>query len=125
LGDLFDGEGFARGAEREGFLFAGSDCLVIAASGVGSAIAAAIAARRAGSLTIFDMRQEVAVGLAARLRRHYPDLSVGVGTNDPASYRLVVNATPLGVRPGDPPAVRPATARPSGHSPAKWCCRPK
>jgi shikimate dehydrogenase len=48
-GDLFDGIGFVRGAKRKGFDFPGADCLIVGAGGVGSAIAAAIAAEGAGS----------------------------------------------------------------------------
>lgn len=33
-GDMFDGEGFTRGAKRAGFDFAGADCLVVGAGGV-------------------------------------------------------------------------------------------
>jgi shikimate 5-dehydrogenase len=101
-GDMFDGAGFTRGAKRKGFDFAGADCLVVGAGGVGSAIAAAIAAEGPGSLALCDTRDEVAEGLAARLRRHYPGLSVALRGNDPAGYGLVVNATPLGMKPDDP-----------------------
>ena len=41
-------------------------------------------------------------GLADRLRRHYPQLDVSTGSNDPAGYALVVNATPMGMNEGDP-----------------------
>ena len=101
-GDMFDGEGFTRGARRRGFEFTGADCLVVGAGGVGSAIAASIAAQRPRMLAIFDTRQEAAQGLVARLRRHDPDLLVEIRGNDPAGYHLVVNATPLGMRPDDP-----------------------
>jgi hypothetical protein len=37
-GDMFDGEGFTRGAKRKGFDFAGAKCLVVGAGGVGSPI---------------------------------------------------------------------------------------
>jgi len=101
-GEMFDGEGFTRGAKRKGFDFAGADCLVVGAGGVGSAIAAAIAAQHPRSLAIFDTRRAVAQSLVARLRRYYRDLAVEIRTNDPAGYHLVVNATPLGMRPDDP-----------------------
>jgi shikimate dehydrogenase len=101
-GDLFDGIGFTRAAKRLGFDFAGADCLVVGAGGVGSAIAAAIAAEGPGSIALFDIREAAAEGLAARLRRHYPEVPVRLATNDPAGYRLVVNATPLGMAAGDP-----------------------
>jgi shikimate dehydrogenase len=101
FGDMFDGEGFTRGARRKGFDFAGADCLVVGAGGVGSAIAAAIAAQRPHSLAICDTRPSVPEVLAARLRRHYPELAVDIRSNDPAGYHLAVNATPLGMRPDD------------------------
>jgi shikimate dehydrogenase len=40
--------------------------------------------------------------VATRVRRHYPALEVRVGSNDPAGYDLVVNATPLGMKATDP-----------------------
>jgi shikimate dehydrogenase len=101
-GDLFDGIGFVRGAKRKGFDFTGADCLIVGAGGVGSAIAAAIAAERPGSIALFDIRAASAAGLAARLRNHFPSLAVGLRDNDPAGYRLVVNATLLGTSAGDP-----------------------
>ena len=101
-GELFDGIGFVRGAKRKGFDFTGADCLIIGAGGVGSAIAAAIAAEGPGLIGLFDIHAAAAQGLAARLRRHFPGLTVGLRDNDPAGYRLVVNATPLGMAADDP-----------------------
>jgi shikimate dehydrogenase len=101
-GDMFDGVGFTRAARGKGFDFAGADCLVVGAGGVGSAIAAAIAAEHPGSIALYDTRASTAEGLAARLHRHYPGLDVRLGGNDPAGYGLVVNATPLGMIQGDP-----------------------
>jgi len=106
-GDMFDGIGFTRAAKRIGFDFAGADCLIVGAGGVGSAIAAAIAAEGAGSIALFDVREAAAEGLAARLQRHYPGVPVRLGGNDPAGYRLVVNATPLGMAAGDPLPLAP------------------
>lgn len=101
-GDIFDGEGFARGCERRGFEFAGADCLVVGAGGVGSAIAASIAARRPRLLALCETRRDAREALLARLRRQYPDLAVEIRNNDPAGYALVVNATPLGMQADDP-----------------------
>jgi shikimate dehydrogenase len=105
-GDMFDGIGFTRAVKAQGFDFAGADCLVVGAGGVGSAIAAAIAAEGAGSapgsIALYDIREAAAEALASRLNRHYPGLPVKLAGNDPAGYRLVVNATPLGMSPGDP-----------------------
>ena len=75
--------------------------LLVGAGGVGSAIAASLAAAGTASIGIFDVRIEAAEALAARLRSHYAALEVGTGSNDPAGYDIVVNATPLGMNDGD------------------------
>jgi shikimate dehydrogenase len=102
LGDMFDGEGFTRGARRKGFDFAGADCLVVGTGGVGSAIAAAIAAQRPRSIALCDIRGQIVASLAERLRQYYSDLPVHIRETDPAGYDLVVNATPLGMQRNDP-----------------------
>ena len=101
-GEMFDGIGFTRAAKAQGFTFAGAACLIVGAGGVGSAIAAAIAPERPGSMALYDIRGGAAEALAARLRRHYPGLDIRLGDNDPTSYGLVINATPLGMAKGDP-----------------------
>jgi len=102
LGDLFDGAGFVRGLERNGFHFPGARCLVVGTGGVGSAIAAALAAARIAAIGLYDSNAASADGLAGRLRCHYPALEVRTGSNDPTGFDLVVNATPLGMNPTDP-----------------------
>jgi len=102
LGDQFDGTGFVRGVERKGRSIAGIRALVAGAGGVGSAIAASLAAAGARELMLFDLRPAAATALRERLLRHYPQLVVATGSNDPAGFDLVVNATPLGMQPGDP-----------------------
>ena len=101
-GDMFDGVGFTRGLERKGFRIAGSSCLVIGAGGVGSAIAASLAAHGPASIAVFDAHVASAEALADRLRLHYRQVSVDVRSSDPAGYALVVNATPLGTKATDP-----------------------
>jgi shikimate dehydrogenase len=102
LGDMFDGAGFTRGLKRKGFEFEGAKCLVVGTGGVGSGIAASLAAERVVSLVLCDTNVASAQGLASRLSTHYPKLDARVGSNDPAGYDLVVNATPLGMKDGDP-----------------------
>jgi shikimate dehydrogenase len=111
-GDLFDGVGFTRGAKRKGFAFSAADCLIVGAGGVGSAIAAAIAAEGARSIALCDTRPQAAEGLAARLRMHYPALRIELRGNDPADHHLVVNATPLGMEAGDRLPFDPARLDP-------------
>jgi len=102
LGDMFDGAGFVRGLKRKGFRFAGARCLVVGAGGVGSAIAASLAEAGVAVIALFDVASASALALAERLREHYPPIDVQIRSSDPAGYDLVVNATPLGMKEGDP-----------------------
>jgi len=102
VGDMFDGEGFVRGLRRKGLALQGARALVIGSGGVGSAIAASLAAARPAEIALHDIHAEAAQQLASRLRAHYPAVSVAAGSNDPAGFDLVVNATPLGMNAGDP-----------------------
>jgi len=102
IGDMFDGEGFVRGVVRNGGAIAGRRVLVVGAGGVGSAIAASAAAAGPAALALYDVNLASAEGLAARLAAHYPGLVLSAGSNDPEGFDVVVNATPLGMKPGDP-----------------------
>jgi shikimate dehydrogenase len=102
LGDIFDGEGFARAVRRKGFVADGKKILVLGSGGVGSAIASSFAAAQAELIALYDADGAAMNGLADRLRTYYPSLSVETGNNDPAGYDLVVNATPLGMNADDP-----------------------
>jgi shikimate dehydrogenase len=101
LGDMFDGAGFVRGVERKGKRIAGARALVIGCGGVGSAIAASLAAAGSSEIGLYDPATASAESLADRLRQHYPALRVVTGSKDPEGYDIVVNATPLGMKPGD------------------------
>jgi shikimate dehydrogenase len=113
LADMFDGTGFVRGVERKGRKLAGASALVVGSGGVGAAIAASLAAAAVSRLGLFDTNTAAADALAGRLRAHYPDLEVTTGSNDPASYDLLVNATPLGMNEGDPLPVDMSRVEPS------------
>jgi shikimate dehydrogenase len=102
IGDMFDGEGFVRGAAAKGVAVAGRRALVVGCGGVGSAIAGSLARAGAGEIGLFDGDAARMAGLAERLGAHYPALRVTVGTNDPAGWDIAVNATPLGMNEGDP-----------------------
>lgn len=111
-GDQFDGAGFVRGLQRKGFATAGARALVVGAGGVGSAIAASLAAAGAAQLALFDTNEASVDALAQRLRTVFPQVGVVTGQRDPASFDLVVNATPLGMQPGDPLPVDVARIAP-------------
>ncbi len=101
-GDMFDGEGFVRGLQRKGCTVRGARALVVGTGGVGSAIAASLAAAGVSAIGLFDAHAPSAQALAERLRQHYPALALATGDKDPAGFDIVVNATPMGMNDGDP-----------------------
>jgi shikimate dehydrogenase len=101
IGDMFDGEGFVRGLLRKGCTVAGARALVVGSGGVGSAIAASLAGAGVAAIGLFDAHAPSAQALGQRLQAHYSALQVSLGSNDPAGYDIVVNATPLGMNDGD------------------------
>ncbi|MFO1150585.1 MAG: shikimate dehydrogenase [Alsobacter sp.] len=115
LADMFDGEGFVRGMRRNGRDPRGQRALVVGAGGVGSAIAASLAAAGVAGLALFDVHAPAAEALAVRLRQHYPRLDLAVGSRDPEGHHIVVNATPLGMKDGDPLPVAPERLPPQAY----------
>jgi shikimate dehydrogenase len=111
-GDMFDGIGFVRAVQRQGLVIAGARALIVGAGGVGSAIAASLAAAGVSTIGLFDSRAESAEGLAARIAQHCPGVALQTGSNDACGYDLVVNATPLGMSSGDPMPLNPESIRP-------------
>jgi shikimate dehydrogenase len=102
LGDQFDGAGFVRGVLGKGVDLIGTRALVVGNGGVGSAIAASLAGAGVVGLGLFDPDTAASEALGERIGAHYPRIEVRTGSNDPAGYDVVVNATPLGMNDGDP-----------------------
>jgi len=101
-GALFDGVGFTKALDHWAIPIEGQRILVVGVGGAGVAIAASLAARRAGFVGLYARKPGPAIEVAARLREHFACEVGQVATPDPAGYDLVINATPLGLEPGDP-----------------------
>jgi shikimate dehydrogenase len=111
-GDMVDGLAFVRGLAHSGFAPRGRQALLVGAGGAGSAVAAELA-REGALLRIYDVSRSRAEALAGQLLRGgSPDVRV-VDRPDPTGCSLVVNATPLGMKPDDPLPVDIATLDPS------------
>jgi shikimate dehydrogenase len=113
LGDMFDGAGFVRGVQRKGRPLKGAKALVVGSGGVGSAIAASLAAAGISAIGIFDANSASAESLGERLSEHFPKLKVETGSKDPDGYDVVINATPLGMKEGDPLPIDVARIAPT------------
>ena len=113
IGDMFDGEGFVRGVARNGGALRGKRALVVGSGGVGSAIAASSAAAGAAEIALYDVNADAMKALAERLAQGYPQVKIATGSNDPSGFDVVVNATPLGMYPGDPMPIDVSHLSPS------------
>lgn len=105
IGDATDGHGYLDGIAAEGFDVAGKPALLVGTGGAGSAIAYEILARGASSLALHDIDTARRDSLIARLDKDFPG-KVRIGGTDPRGFALVANATPLGMREGDPLPVQ-------------------
>jgi shikimate dehydrogenase len=99
-GDMTDGGGFVDALKRNDFDPKGKRALQVGAGGAGSAIALALAMEGA-SVTLADLDTAKRDALIARLGRHGHKITA-VEKPDPAGFDLIVNATPAGMKPGDP-----------------------
>ena len=100
IGDMTDGGGFIAALKRNRFDPKGKRALQIGAGGAGSAIALALSMEGA-SVTLCDLDTAKRDALIARLGRHGHKVTPA-GKPDPANFDLVVNATPAGMKAGDP-----------------------
>jgi shikimate dehydrogenase len=99
-GDLFDGEGFAKGMEAEGHELKGAHCALVGCGGAGAAIALALLERDVASLSLWDVDQAKAAHLARRLR---VVTCIEIKVAPPYSRSdVAINATPLGMNDNDP-----------------------
>lgn len=105
LGDATDGHGYMDGIAAEGFDVAGKPALLVGTGGAGSAIAYEILARGASDLALHDIDTARRDRLVAQLNQAFPGRA-RIGGTDPRGFALVANATPLGMRPGDPLPVQ-------------------
>lgn len=111
-GDMTDGVGLVAALRKAGCDPAGRRALVVGAGGAGSAVALALIEAGAAAITVADLDPARCGGLAGRLSA----VSIGAvraGPPDPAGCDIVVNATPAGMDPGDPPPVDAARLAPA------------
>lgn len=100
-GDMFDGAGFVRGIEAKGERVRGRRVLMFGAGGAGSAIACALAGAGVKSIHIVNPDPRRSETLAVALRKAFPDCSVATANSRPTDVDMIVNASPVGMRPGD------------------------
>jgi shikimate dehydrogenase len=101
FGDMLDGAGYVTGLRRAGFDPAGKKALLVGAGGAGSAIAHALVDAGVAALALHEADDERRETLARKLA-HYGAARITRGSTDPTGHDLVINATPMGMKPSDP-----------------------
>ncbi len=100
-GDMLDGAGFAANLQRARCMLPVARALLAGAGGAGSAIALALLEAGVGHLAIHDADPVRRDTLIERLAPQFAG-RVGSGSSDPAGFAVIANATPMGMRVGDP-----------------------
>ncbi len=100
-GEMLDGLGFVAGMLKAGCALTGQRALLAGAGGAGSAIALALLDVGVSLLAIHDGDAARRDSLIARLARRFPG-KVQAGSADPQGFEVLANATPMGMREGDP-----------------------
>jgi shikimate dehydrogenase len=101
-----DGQGFVAGLSSSGCEPAGRRALLVGVGGAGRAVAYALAGAGVAALTLANRSHGRAEQLAAEIAQDSPGVAVSAGPPDPAGHDLVINATSLGMEPGDPLPVQ-------------------
>ena len=112
LGTNTDAPGFLEACAESGVAFAGARVLVVGAGGAAAAISAAVLAAGAGHVGLLNRSAWRAEELRTRLATTYPRAEISVypaGEPERAARGadVIVNATYLGMKDGDPPPVPP------------------
>lgn len=113
-GEMVDGLGFVGAAVSKGVDPAGKRALLVGAGGAGSAIALALIDAGVRELAIHDEDSARRDALIERLNRRGKGRAIA-GSNDPSGFDMVCNATPAGMRDGDPLPVDISRLSPSSY----------
>ena len=100
-GDMFDGMGYVEALKSKGCEPAGQRVLLVGAGGAGSAIAYSLMTAGVKELAVHDadvVRRDALVARLASLGLG----KVSAGSGDPTGFGIAINATPIGMKDGDP-----------------------
>lgn len=106
-GALFDGKGFVAALDYFSVAYAGKRVLLLGAGGGAAAIAArlAMAADQApAEIALFDPVPGKAAAVASHIKTAAATQAKvrAAESSDPSGFDVVINASPLGLQPGDP-----------------------
>lgn len=101
-GALFDGLGFVRALAHHGLEVRGKCALIVGAGGAGLAIATALAEHGVDMLHVADLDASKAQAAVQVVEDAFSTHASAVTLPTATQYDIVVNATPIGLKPSDP-----------------------
>jgi shikimate dehydrogenase len=108
VGDMFDGRGYLAALRNRRIELAGKRVHLIGAGGVARAMAMALAQAGVAALSLRDLDSTRAKQLAADVAAAFPSVRAEVVGADRYDCDIIANATPVGMREGDPLPCDPA-----------------
>lgn len=106
-----DGRGFMSSLSEKGIDVSGKDVLMIGAGGASRAVSYYLS-EKASSLSLYDIDTHKLNRLAGDLRKIRGNISLHDPARGTDRFHVIINATPLGLRPGDPFPLDPGQIRP-------------
>ncbi|HDZ62747.1 MAG TPA: shikimate dehydrogenase, partial [Nitrospirae bacterium] len=102
-----DGRGFMRSLDEAGISVEGKDVFIIGSGGASRAISYYLS-EKASKLSLFDIDKPKAEGLVNDLKTIRDNVYLLDDTKKISDSNIVINATPLGLKSGDPLPLDPA-----------------
>ncbi len=104
IGYNTDGRGFMRSLEENGIASEGKKVLLVGAGGASRAVGYYLS-KEAGSLAIYDIDRNRLDKLISDLSQIRGNVSVLTRIDDTGGFDIIINATPLGLKKGDPAPI--------------------
>ena len=106
-----DGRGFMSSLEEEGVSVEGKEVLIVGTGGACRAVSYYLS-EKASKLSLFDIDKEKSGKLANDLKEIRDNIHLLESIDDAGSPDIIVNATPLGMKPEDPSPIDSGLIRP-------------
>lgn len=96
-GTMLDGEGFVAGVKKRGYSVQGQSFFLCGAGGAATAIAFALAANGASTISIYNRTVDKAQTLAEKITHYFPMTKAIATQVAPIEQDVVINATSVGM----------------------------
>jgi len=100
-GDMLDGLGYIKAIQKKGYDLRDKKALLVGAGGAGSAIGHALVLAGVSELCIHDEDNVRRDAMIERLQKLGLS-NISKGSNKPDGFDIAINASPAGMKPGDP-----------------------